>query len=349
MVRARIRALAPAIAVLTLAWIPVDAFGLSHVEFARILALRLLLAAGLLLLARWRMRLPPDAATMTLVWMQAMAFAAMQLCLEPARGNLLRVGYGFFPFVVGAPLAILPLPWTCVIRAAAAALAVLLVPIAFGAGSIDASLWNDLWLLGLIVALSASASHSQLRLVIDLLGARSDASHDPLTGLANRRSAEHRLEADRARALRAPEPLSVLMIDLDHFKDVNDRWGHATGDLVLVAVAKVLRDELRGADLPVRYGGEEFLAILPRTAAARAMDVAERIRAHIARMEIGLPEETIRITASIGVASLEGDEPAAALVARADLALYRAKSAGRNRCEFSFADAVELAMPLVEG
>jgi len=331
-VRSRIRALAPAIATLTLAWIPLDAVGLGQVEFARILALRMLLAAGLFLLARLRVRLSSDAATMLLVWMQAMAFAAMQLCLEPAQGNLLRVGYGFFPFVVAAQLAILPLPWGCILRAALAALAVLLVPIAFGAGSADVALWNQLWLLGLILALSASASHAQLRLLIDLLGARRDASHDPLTGLANRRSSEHRLEADRARALRVPEPMSVLMIDLDHFKRVNDRWGHASGDLVLIAIARILREELRGADLAVRFGGEEFLAILPGTDGTGALEVAERIRSRIQRERVPADDGEIAMTASIGVATLRGEESEADLVARADAALYRAKATGRNRC-----------------
>ncbi len=345
-VRARIRVLAPVIAVLVLAWIPVDAYGLDHAEFVRILPLRLLLAAGLLLLARGRAQLSPDMATMALAWLQALAFGAMQLCLEPAQGNALRLGYGLFPFVVGAQLAILPLPWGCILGAASATLAVSLAPVAFGVRAIDAALWNELRLLGLIIALAASASHAQLRLLIDLLGARRDASHDPLTGLANRRSAERRLDADRSRALRIPEPLSVVMIDLDHFKQVNDRLGHASGDQVLVAIAQVLRDALRGADLAVRYGGEEFLAILPGTDSGRAMDVADRIRAQIERTAIALPGGAIGVTASLGVATLAGEESPNALIHRADAALYRAKTGGRNRCELASRDVADPAIPV---
>ncbi len=332
LVRARIRALAPVIATLTLVWIPIDAIGLNPVEFARILPLRLVLAVGLLLLARASARLSPDAAAMWFVWLQALAFGAMQLCLEPAQGNVLRVGYGLFPFLVAAQLAVLPLPWGAFLRAALAVLALLLAPLLLDGRAFDAALWNDLWLLGLILALAAWAGQAQLSLLIGLLGARSDAAHDALTGLANRRSAEQRLEADHARALRLPESLSVLMIDLDRFKQVNDRWGHAAGDRVLVATAQVLRDELRGADLGARYGGEEFLAILPSTAAVPAMEVAERIRAGIAKQVVEGSSGPIQVTASIGVATLDPSESAAALIARADAALYRAKAEGRNRC-----------------
>lgn len=331
LVRARIRVLAPVVATMTLAWIPIDAAGLEQAEMLRIVPLRLALAAGLFLLARVAARLPSHVATELFVWLQALGFGAMQLCLEPAQGSVLRLGYGLFPFVVTAQLAVFPLPWAITLRAALAAVALLLAPLLLGSHSLDAGLWNDLWLLGLIIALAAWASHVQLSLLIDLLGARRDASHDPLTALANRRSAVRRLEAERAHALRHGDPLSVLMIDLDHFKRVNDRWGHAGGDLVLLATAQVLRQELRGADLGSRHGGEEFLAILPATGPAQAMEVAERIRAHIARLRVALPAATVAITASVGIATLEADELATTLIARADDALYRAKGEGRNR------------------
>ena len=344
LVWARIRVLAPVVAVLTLAWIPIDAVGLDPAEMARILPLRLALAAALLVLARVRLQLSSHAATRLFVWLQVLGFGAMQLCLDPAQDSVLRLGYGLFPFLVTAQLAVFPLPWGITLRASAAAVALLLAPHVLGRQALDAALWNELWLLGLIVALAAWASHAQLSLLIDLLGARRDASHDPLTTLANRRSAARRLEADRAHALRHGEPLSVLMIDLDHFKQVNDRWGHASGDLVLIATAQVLRDELRGADLGSRHGGEEFLAILPSTAQEQALEVAERIRAHVARLRVALPEATATITASIGIATLECGESATALIARADAALYLAKAGGRNRCEragTALADTVE--------
>lgn len=338
LLRKRLRTLGPVIAMLVLAWIPLDLVGLHRTELAWILPLRLALALSLLLLVRICLQLSALVATMSFVWLQAIAFGAMQLCLEPAHGSALRGSYSLFPFLLTAQLAVLPLPWGCTLRAALAALALLFAPVLLGDRPFGAALWNDLWLFGLILSLAAWASHSQLALLIDLLGARRDASHDALTGLANRRSAEQRLEADRTHALRHGEPLSVLMIDLDRFKEVNDRWGHAGGDLVLVATAQVLREELRGADLGARHGGEEFLAILPATAPVAAMDVADRIRERIARLAVPVSGGTVTITASIGVATMQPAESAAALIERADLALYRAKVAGRNRC----ADAVNV-------
>jgi len=331
-VRSRVRGLAIAIALLVLAWIPIDAYGLQATEFLDVLALRVGLAAGLILLSHASRRWSPDAATIALFWLQALAFAAMELCLLPADGNVLRVGYGLFPIVVGSQLAILPLSLRCALFAALAAVAASIAPFALGAHAPSAAQWDQWWLLAIVLLFATIAGHSQLQLLADLLGARRDASHDPLTGLANRRFAEHRLQADRARAMREPEPLSVLMVDIDHFKQVNDRWGHARGDRVLEMVARVLREELRGADLGVRHGGEEFLAILPGTGSEGALEVAERLRARIENARVLVEDGEIALTASIGIATFRDGESGNELVARADAALYRAKASGRNRC-----------------
>ncbi|MGN6513601.1 MAG: diguanylate cyclase [Lysobacteraceae bacterium] len=330
-VRMRLLALAPTIAVLTLLWMPLDALGLQRGEIARILPLRLLLAGGLLVVAWRRRSLSAYQATTAFIWLQALCFGAMQLALGPG-GGALRIGYGLFPFAIAAQLAVFPLPWLRSVAIGVAAFGLLAMPWLAHAQAPDPALWNDLWLLTLILALAAWGSHVQVRLLVDLLGARRDASRDPLTGLANRRMAEERLAADLAHALRHGEPLSVAMLDLDHFKRVNDSHGHATGDLVLAAVARVLHDELRGADLGVRYGGEEFLAILPGTDAGQALQVAERIRARVAQLAVEAPRGPVRVTASLGVATLWPGESREALLARADAALYRAKAEGRDRC-----------------
>lgn len=330
-VRFRIRTLAPALAVLTLGWIPLDLVGLTRAEFAVILPLRLALAAGLFLLAWSVRRWPASWSVQALVWMQALAFGAMQLGLSAHEG-VLRVGYGLIPFVVAAQLAAFPLTWNRILAAALAPLALLLVPLASGMRSADDLFWGELWLLGLLALVAAWSGQTQLRLLTDLLGARRDAAHDMLTGLANRRRAEERLAAELARARRLHTPLSVLLLDLDHFKLINDRWGHAAGDQVLVATADALQGSLRGADLATRYGGEEFLAILPDTGPEAALEVAERIRTEIEGLEVPANGDTLRATTSIGIASLVGEETADALVARADAALYQAKQAGRNRC-----------------
>lgn len=334
-VRARIRALSPLISILVIGWIPIDLIELTRIESWRIFPLRLAFGAAMLGLWRWSPRLSAGTALQLFVWLQALGFGAMQLSLQPDEGGVLRVGYGLFPFVLTAQLAVFPLPWRATGLLAVAALALLLVtsladPIALGL-----PLLNDLWLLGLILAVTAWASNSQLGLLVDLLGARQAAAHDGLTGLVNRRSAEELLDSEHARATRLGEPLSVLMIDLDHFKRINDGWGHACGDEVLKATARQLGDALRANDVCARYGGEEFLAILPTTGAAAALEVGERIRKRIASMEVACPCDSMRVTTSIGIATLKDAEPLMEMVARADAALYRAKSAGRNRCEQS--------------
>jgi diguanylate cyclase (GGDEF)-like protein len=122
------------------------------------------------------------------------------------------------------------------------------------------------------------------------------------------------------------------MLDLDRFKAVNDRWGHAAGDEVLRALAGALRAELRACDLGARFGGEEFLVLLTDTQLDDAMRAAERIRRRIAALEIDAGEALLRVTVSIGVAQLREGEAVDAAIARADAALYRAKAEGRDRC-----------------
>ncbi|WP_175488212.1 GGDEF domain-containing protein [Oryzisolibacter propanilivorax] len=157
---------------------------------------------------------------------------------------------------------------------------------------------------------------------------------DGLTRLANRRHFDHVLAREHARALRSGEALSLLFVDLDHFKHVNDHYGHATGDDYLRAVARLLaRHAGRSTDLAARYGGEEFVCLLPGTGAGDARDMAERIRAAV--QELALPNALApwpRLSVSIGVVTLQGGEHAAPeLLAAADAQLYAAKHGGRNR------------------
>ncbi len=160
---------------------------------------------------------------------------------------------------------------------------------------------------------------------------------DPLTGAYNREFLQQRLPAEIARAVAGDAPLSVAMVDVDHFKAVNDRFGHDTGDDVLAEVASRLKRAIRGDDLLVRYGGEEFLTVLPRAAAGRAWEVAERMRARLGGQPFQIAAGTMTIEISIGVAQLRingaGAETAAELIRRADAALYTAKARGRNRVE----------------
>ena len=158
------------------------------------------------------------------------------------------------------------------------------------------------------------------------------ATQDFLTGLLNRRETFRRLDEELQRSRRLATPFSVLLLDLDHFKQVNDVHGHSAGDLVLQAVAAALRQGVRPYDLCCRYGGEEFLVILPETALEDAAGIAERLRRDIENLKITAAKETaLQITASIGAAALLGHETIDQLIARADEAMYNAKSSGRNR------------------
>jgi len=157
---------------------------------------------------------------------------------------------------------------------------------------------------------------------------------DALTGLHNRRYLDSHLQTLFDRAVARRRPLSVMITDLDRFKTVNDTHGHDGGDDVLREFARRLRKNVRGIDLACRFGGEEFVVVMPDTDGAVAEKVAERIRAEIAQMPfvVGDAGETIEVTVSVGVSSmLKGLDSVAGLMKRADLALYEAKSAGRNR------------------
>jgi diguanylate cyclase (GGDEF)-like protein len=155
---------------------------------------------------------------------------------------------------------------------------------------------------------------------------------DGLTGLANRRAASDALHAEAARAQRLETPLSVVLADLDGFKDVNDEHGHAVGDEVLRAFAEVLRETLRESDVAGRWGGEEFLLLLPGADQEGAVQLADRVRSALAARTIpGVPG--LRVTASFGVAEYAGETNTEQLVAAADSALYRAKRAGKDRVE----------------
>ncbi len=160
------------------------------------------------------------------------------------------------------------------------------------------------------------------------------SSRDPLTGLANRRQFELTLASEVDRVARAGEPALVLMIDIDHFKKVNDAHGHPAGDGVLKAVAHVLHDCIRPMDTVARFGGEEFAMILPNCAPSFAQAVAERIRLRVQAQTIAIAAGVdVRVSVSIGGAFAPQWVRSSALlwVERADQQLYRAKSEGRNR------------------
>ncbi|RJQ58694.1 MAG: GGDEF domain-containing protein [Desulfobacteraceae bacterium] len=158
------------------------------------------------------------------------------------------------------------------------------------------------------------------------------AAFDPMTNCYNRREFERLIEHNMANASRYQRDLSVIMMDLDHFKRINDRFGHLMGDAVLKRVSEAVVAKIRKGDYLVRYGGEEFVLVLPDTKRPRAMELAERIKQVVQDLEIKATNgEGIRVTASFGVASLKAGQDKDALIQEADSMLYQAKAGGRNR------------------
>jgi diguanylate cyclase (GGDEF)-like protein len=203
----------------------------------------------------------------------------------------------------------------------------------FFAGNLITAAWFlesfaaiNLTALGLILMIS-----QRLQLELDR-----QASYDGLTGALNRRAFERVADGEWSRAVRHDLPLSVLVLDLDRFKALNDTYGHDAGDVWLKSFAELSRGLLRREDLFCRYGGEEFIALLPQTPLPAAVQVADRIRRSVDGMRISHNGSDIAVTVSIGVATWnETITDLKSMIAAADRALYRAKAAGRNRVESS--------------
>jgi len=163
--------------------------------------------------------------------------------------------------------------------------------------------------------------------LIELIGT------DPLTECLNRRALETRLARECRQARRRGTPLSVLALDVDHFKSINDTYGHPVGDYVLQAVADIMNETARDTDAVARLGGDEFILVLPDTGRQGATAFAERLRCNVSEHVFGDERQALPVTISVGVmvAPEIGDLSPAMMLAEADRSLYRAKSAGRNR------------------
>lgn len=194
-------------------------------------------------------------------------------------------------------------------------------------------------LLAIRIVFHALASeHDKVRIYAIELEKRNQelqemALRDRMTGLYNHHHTFDVLHQECLRARRHDYPLSIVMMDIDHFKRINDSYGHLQGDKVLIKAAEIIRSCVRNVDIVGRYGGEEFLIILPQTPLMGAVDVAERIRREFHRHDFGIP--LLRVTASLGVAEYNGEETEK-FVDRADQELYRAKQNGRDQTSWNF-------------
>jgi diguanylate cyclase (GGDEF)-like protein len=174
------------------------------------------------------------------------------------------------------------------------------------------------------------------------------SQHDGLTGLLNRRAMEYLLDREAQRLQRFGQPYAVMLVDIDHFKRVNDQLGHAVGDAVLASVARTLNEQAREVDRVGRFGGEEFCVLLPHTQREGALLAAERFREAVRRDPVSWGDEVVSITISVGVAAAsDPTETLEALLHRADQAMYRAKAQGRDRVILAPPVAVNGAAPAI--
>jgi diguanylate cyclase (GGDEF)-like protein len=237
------------------------------------------------------------------------------------------VGYAFLPFVMLAGLSIFPLTLIECLVFASPILIMQALTVIVGWHLVD---WPtaaaSFWLLLLITSVSAMAGTSQLGFIIVLVR---EAVRDSLTGCFSRRSGEELLELQFRLAARRHAPMAVAFIDLDHFKSVNDEFGHQAGDQILKVAAATIRRLARGADIPVRWGGEEFLLLMPDTDSVGALVALQRLRT----VGLGRRPDDAPLTASIGIAERRQDNADGwqALVAAADARMYEAKQTGRDR------------------
>lgn len=331
----RVRLVACLFGVLTPLWIVVDLLALPWRLSLQLAVLRLIASAAFFLLYRHYRA----SSTLMQAWAgMACLFAIPSLFYVISHLLLLNhnlegisaaigTGYAFLPFVLLAGLAIFPLSLAECIGFAVPALSAHLLGGMLEWTTVDwPSFWGSFWLQVLIAGVSALACTSQLAFMIALV---QQAVRDPLTGAFSRRSGEEVLELQATLALRCQSPLCVAFIDIDHFKSINDKFGHHVGDQALKGLAERVGGELRKGDVLVRWGGEEFLLLLPNTTSAQAMRALARLR----RCGLGMRPDGEPITASIGVAEWfeDGSYDWRQLLKLADARMYQAKQNGRNR------------------
>lgn len=249
----------------------------------------------------------------------------------------IATGYAFLPFVLLAGLAIFPLSFAENLLIASPILLAQALSGYMRWATLDwPSFAGAFWLLALITGVSNLAGMSQLAFMIALVR---QAIRDPLTGTFSRSSGEETLEMQFTVAKRSNAPLAVAFVDLDHFKSVNDTFGHEAGDQVLATAADTIGAHLRRGDMLVRWGGEEFVLILPNTDMQQARSVLARLR----QKGFGLRPDASPVTASIGIAELqmENAEDWRALVEIADQRMYHAKTNGRDRIVYEVSTEAE--------
>lgn len=337
MIISRVRLVALLFTVMTPLWIVVDVASLSWPIWGWLSVERLVASITFALLVR----LYPHSTSLRhayralalLFIIPSLFFLGSNFVLAhyqvEALGKIALDGYAFLPFVMLAGLSIFPLTALEGLIFAAPILGAQVLAIGLDFATLtwyDADRIATFWLLSLLASVATVSGMSQLRLMYQL---NRQAAHDPLTDCFNRNSGEELLSIHFSLSRRQDQPLSLMFFDLDHFKSINDTYGHEVGDWVLQNAAMQLRESIRNEDILIRWGGEEFLLLLPNIDKAGAIHLADRLKSQ----HFGYRPDKTPVTASIGIAERKSDhlERVHDLVELADQRMYVAKQNGRDR------------------
>jgi diguanylate cyclase (GGDEF)-like protein len=336
LILSRVRLVAATFAVLTPLWIPVDLYIFETALGMYLAALRVLASIAFVLLClSYRGSDSVGVARWGLVWLLAIPtvfflishpLLAQFAITDPAQ-QVIAAGYAFLPFVMVAGLSVFPITFFEGVALATPLLLAYLLTGVLGYQLLPfASHLGAQWLLLLLATVATLSGMSQLHFMSQLVD---QSSHDGLTRAYNRRVGEEMLIQQFLGAQRANAPLALAFVDLDNFKSINDRYGHEEGDSALRSASAALRRVLRRGDILIRWGGEEFLALMPNTDAEGARIAVTRLR----DMGLGLRPDGKPLTASIGIAERihDGCDQWTEVVEKADQRMYLAKQSGRDR------------------
>ena len=314
-------------------WVPFDYLLLRPESFTAMLLPRFLMAAFLLLLGLITLRTLTSKQVNVLLALTFVAsgifyFATMKV-LNQGVGEVPLAGYYLMPLLMVSMLGVFPLTLDWGVALIATAITPYLVVKASQGQLITADTANMLWMLLMLGGVSLWVQSSHLLMLLRLYR---ESTQDPLTGLINRRVLVKRLASEIEHIDERKASFCILMFDLDRFKRINDNYGHLVGDKVLKTTAVILQTGLRDQDIVARFGGEEFVAVLPNCRSDEAVAIAERIRASCHGTHITAPNgDDIQLSTSVGVTEYEPEEAIEVTLNRADESLYKAKELGRNR------------------
>ncbi len=336
LILSRVRLVAATFAVLTPLWIPVDLYIFEAALGMYLAALRVLASIAFVLLClSYRGADSVTVARWGLVWLLAIPtvfflishpLLAQFAITDPAQ-QVIAAGYAFLPFVMVAGLSVFPITFFEGVALSTPLLLAYLLTGVLGYQLLPfASHLGAQWLLLLLATVATLSGMSQLHFMSQLVD---QSSHDGLTRAYNRRVGEEMVIQQFLGAQRANAPLSLAFVDLDNFKSINDQYGHEEGDNALRSASTALRRVLRRGDILVRWGGEEFLALMPNTDAEGAKSAIARLR----EAGLGLRPDGRPLTASVGIAErmMDGCEQWTELVEKADQRMYMAKQSGKDR------------------